>query len=374
MSTWQDLQRVADAADQRLADATENLEAALAAGRTVKETLERDLAARTTERDQARSELTRVQAAYDAYRTAHPDTPPPTPTPPAPVAARTLFGACQETGNTGAAAVGKWGTRIASRRFLTSAPWPATVAPHPDAVVDHLSFSMSAAYATTFPTDTAAHAAVTAMVRSIPPADRPRVILEAIHEGDEKVNRGAAAGYSVPQVIAAKNRFADLVWAVDRNIKVAATYTGWLFDPDNPKHPDEWGTVKADVLGVDFDGIHATKVNADGTVAYPDYADEGARIRAFLTKWGGASGHYRWWAVPEFGTSRDGKLALGADRDGTQRAAWIKAGADRFASTSFAGSPALYVAWYDYESTPGNVIVPGTPEFATWKAVIDLTR
>jgi hypothetical protein len=313
-----------------------------------------------------RSQVTELQA----YKDAHPDKvapapapePGPTPTPPAPApVVRTKFGACPpKPGDaSGNLAIAKWGPGIALRRYTSA--FPTTLAAHPKSSLDHISFSVpSAAWLVSF-ANGSYDAACTAMVKSIPAADRPRVVLELIHEGNNKVNGGN--GYTIPIVIAAKNRFYDLVKAVDKSIRVASTHTAWLFDPDSKENPDDWGPVKADVLGVDFDGIHS--------FPYPDYADELPEIRAFLLKWGGPSGYYSQWSVPEVGASRANKLTAGLDDTGAKWASWAKGYAEtwRSASATSVGA-AAFVCWYDYESTPGNEIPAGSLMFQTWADLI----
>jgi hypothetical protein len=284
--------------------------------------------------------------------------------------ARTLLGACPiKPGSfTGDVVMDKWGEGVALRRFWSTSGFPTSISKNPRAGLEHISFYLSPADTTAFPTDTTLQNACLAALRSIPVADRPKIMVEALHEGDEKVNRGTAAGWSIPQVIAAKNKFYELAKSVDPNFLVVATYTAWLFDPDNTgKNPDAWGTVKADVLGLDYDGVHS--------YPYPEYSDEVVRLKAFLTKWGGASGYYKYWTVPEFNTSRGNHLTAGVDTNGTERAAWMKQYADLFSSPSYtAVGAALAVMWYDYESSAGVVVAPGSAEFTQWKALCDASK
>jgi glycerophosphoryl diester phosphodiesterase len=307
------------------------------------------------------------------------------PSPNAPATLHTvLYGACSPApgSNGGNLAVDKWGSPLpAVRRFLNTNAWPATLDKNPDSRLDHISFASTAAYATAFPTATAEHTKIINMLNSVPAANRNKLVLEILHEADHKVNGAAGTGtYTVAQCIACKNKFYDVVKSVDSRFLVAATYTGYSFEINNTYNQDQWGPVKADILGIDLDGIHADPADVvNGVIQYPNYDSEPGVAKAFIDKW--AANGYKWVAMPEWGTSRDGwydpdgkgplpSQHIGVDTTGTQRAAWIKKYGEQWLHLPYL----LYMTFYDFESTDGNELEPGSPEFAEFTKLLTASR
>lgn len=250
----------------------------------------------------------------------------------------TLFGACpSKPGGVSLAAAQKvptkWGGRPSLRQFLGG--W-SNIAYRPSSVsIAHWSWNTL----TGMTQDTVKAALVNVLDGDV---------VEVIHEGDNKVR--SKKSITLPNLIKGKNQFYDYVKAVRPNVLVANTLTGGIlsnYTADAVAEP--YGAIKADVLGVDCDGVH----DKEPPLAIP-YEDEIAEALAFAKKFG-----YPYVAAPEFGTSRP------SWDDGTQRAAWFKKYDQQFADAGF-----LYVCVYDYDSTPGNELVPGSPEFAAHQPFI----
>ena len=254
-------------------------------------------------------------------------------------AVRTLYGACPAAGGSGQAAaqtvITKWGPGAAIRQFF---PGGFTATPnHPDgASIVHTSYKPDLAQVNTGALDDT----ITALAQATPAGD----ILEIWHEADLKVRKGTL---DKAAVIAAKNHFYDLVKAANPAVLVATTYTGWLFEPTSGLDPQEWAGVRADLLGVDLDGINVT------APPYPDWSDEIPAVKTCADQWG-----YAGWCVPELGAPRAGT----GDADGTVRAGWATACAK-------ACDGALYVAWFEYPTSP-NYELTTTAEIAAWKTLI----
>src|SRR5690606_32727525 len=130
-------------------------------------------------------------------------------------------------------------------------------------------------------------------------------VLEIWHESDKKVNDGL---YSFQDIVAAKNRFYDVVKQENPKVLVANTVTGWLTDPKSKGDVDRWGQVKADIFGIDCDGVRPTKL------PYTNYEDETARALKFIEDFDDMG--YKWFAVPEYGCPR----IIADDPDGVERA------------------------------------------------------
>ena len=256
-------------------------------------------------------------------------------------ATRTLFGACPTNpgGESLAAAqrvIDKFGPGAAVRQFRSALATPHTPA---DASIVHTSYKPDL--------DDVIAGRLDAQIRAVAKATPAGHIIEIWHEADSKVRSGSI---DKAKVIAAKNRFYDVAKDANPAALVATTYTGWLFEPKSKLDPEEWAGVKADLLGVDLDGIQSWP--------YPDYTDEIQRVIDAAKRWGVPG-----WCVPELGMD-----IQPADPDGTARADWIRKYA---ALCNDAG--ARYVAWFDYAMsaarTPGYQL--HTPaEVAAWKALI----
>lgn len=255
---------------------------------------------------------------------------------PEPEPRTTIFGA--DAAGTGSSAqpivVAKWGTDIAVRQFFTGF---AQIAPRdPSVSIVHASWKPSSVSAIT-------ESAVRAATANLLPGD----CVEVWHEADKKVRDGI---FAHAEGIARKNRFYDVVRIVRPDLLVVNTLTGWEADPNNSTtrgNIDKWAEVRADLLGLDCDGVHGWP--------YPNYDGEIATAKAFLAKFPA----YKGWCVPEFGTSRNATN----DADGRTRAMWALGYAEKFA-----GAGAEYVCLYEYESTVGNAFTTAA-ELSAWRAV-----
>lgn len=257
-----------------------------------------------------------------------------------PAESRTLFGACPEKpGGTSLAAaqgvVDKWGKGAAVRQFLGGV---GTVAQRPvDAGIVHISWKE-------FNQSRITEASVTRACANLLAGD----CVEVIHESDNDGLTGA----DLTKRIALKSYFYDTVKAVRPDLLVVNTVTGWLMDPKSGKDPSPWGQVKADVLGIDCDGIRPTKL------PYTNYEDETTAALAFVEKY--KANGYRYVAVPEFGCPRIPAL----DPDGKIRAEYHAHYADLWTSSGF-----LYVTLYEYDSSPHYSLT--TPaEIDQWRSLV----
>lgn len=292
--------------------------------------VERDaLASTLAQRDDTITQLRARIAELEERPAPAPD---PDPEPPA----GTVFGA-DATGTTAAAqarVIDKWGSGIAVRQFFTAF---SQVAPRDSRIgVVHASWKPTSVSAIT---ETAVRAACANL--------RAGDVVEVWHESDKKVRDGL---YTHSEALARKNRFYEIVKAVRPDLLVANTLTGWEAEPGNSAtrgNIDKWAEVRADLLGLDCDGIHG--------YPYPNYDGEIATARAFLAKFPA----YKGWCVPEFGTSRD----AANDASGQVRATWATSYGKKFAAAG-----AAYVCLYEYESTPGNAFSTAA-ELSAWRTL-----
>jgi hypothetical protein len=185
---------------------------------------------------------------------------------------------------------------------------------------------------------------IAAAAKATPAGD----VLELVHEADNKV-RGGSITYAT--VKAAKNHFYDKVKAAKPSVLVANTVTGWLADPKSGLDVTQWGAIKADVFGIDNDGIHPS------VLPYTNYDDEIATAVKFVSTY--KANGYRYWAVPEFGCPR-----ISTDTGGVARAKWMSAYGAKYKS-----SGALYADAYEYNSTANNELTT-TAEVSAWKALV----
>lgn len=254
---------------------------------------------------------------------------------------RTLFGACPEKpgGESLAAAlrvVEKWGDGAAVRQFKG-----ALTPPSADSRFGlvHTSYKPQIADVIAGRLDN--------QIRAVAEATPAGHVLEVWHEADKKVTDGVA---SYADLVAAKNRFYDVVKSVRPDVLVANTVTGWLTDPKSKGDVDRWGAVRADVFGIDCDGVRPTRL------PYTNYEDETATALAFIDRHG-----YDWFAVPEFGCPR----IPDADPDGTTRADYHQHYADLWSQTD----RCLFVCLYEYDSSP-NYSLTTPAEINQWRSLI----
>ncbi len=187
-------------------------------------------------------------------------------------------------------------------------------------------------------------AQIAAAAKATPAGDS----IEIVHEADKKITDGNTTW---PVVLAAKNHFYDVAKAANPNVLIANTVTGWTAEPTSGRDFERWGQVKADIVGIDCDGVNPA------TGAYPSYDAEIAAAVAFV-KAHAASG-YRSWAVPEFTAGRQA-----ADTDGSKRIAWFQDVAAKFTANG-----ARYVDYFDYNNTP-NEALELPDEIAAWKTFV----
>lgn len=272
--------------------------------------------------DTLETRLEALQAKYDALAAGQPTT------------QRTFFGACPQKGGTSLAAaqtvIDKWGKGAAVRQFHATG-----VAPRPkDAGIMHASWKPSAAQIT--------DDWVTKVCANLLAGD----CVEVWHEADSKVRKGQLQR---ADVVARKNAFHDAVKRVRPDLRVVNTLTAWLFEPSAKLDPESWvADVRADVVGIDCDGIRPTKL------PYTNYEAETAKVLELIAKYG-----IPWAAVPEFGCPRLPAL----DPDGKIRAEYD----DHYAGLWSGSGKFLYVTLYEYNSSP-NYSLETAAEKSGWAA------
>ncbi len=187
--------------------------------------------------------------------------------------------------------------------------------------------------------------AITAAALAANPGD----VLEWTHEFDKKVRDGnvpLAAG------IQAKNHFYDVVKAANPQVLVATTYTWGLFawwqSGDNPNN---YSTVKADLLGVDYDG----GVSYNTQDGYPDFTDTMDRVATW------AAGKYDRLCVPEFGCPRD----TTHDPNASILNAWLQSYLNLFESYGYE-----YVCYYDYNPDANQSSLDQTSSISLWRNAV----
>lgn len=285
------------------------------------------------------SERLEVLVAELRARIAELERPEPEPEP-EPEVAVTKFGACPEKpGGTSLAAqakvIAKWGRGAAIRVFCSGLG--TAEARHPDAGIIHYSFKEF----------DRADVTDKAKVRETCKNMRAGDVVEVIHESD---NDGLDAK-GVADRIEHKNLFFDTVKEVRPDLLVAHTMTGWIFEPKSKLNPFVWaGKVKADVLGMDCDGIRPEKL------PYTDYMDETRRMLEIVND---PANGYRFFAVPEFGCPRIPTL----DPDGKIRAAYH----DHYALEWRSSRKCLFVTLYEYDSSP-NYSLTTELEKSGWRS------
>ena len=172
--------------------------------------------------------------------------------------------------------------------------------------------------------------------------------IELVHEADKKIADGITTW---PVVLAAKNHFHDVAKAANPDVLIVNTVTGWTADPMSGRNFEQWAEIRADIIGIDCDGINPA------TGAYPDYDAEIAAAVDFVENH--AANGYDHWAVPEFTAGRQA-----TDTDGSKRAAWLIEMANKFRDNG-----ALYVDFFDYNNTPREALeMP--KEIAAWRSFV----
>lgn len=258
----------------------------------------------------------------------------------------TRFGASPMRNATGPSVVTKFGAGASVRMFSQSIAAPT----HPvGASTVHTSFALLRYGVSRDQAmrDVAAgkyDAQIAAAAKGTPAGDS----IEIVHEADKKITDGNTTW---PVVLAAKNHFYNVAKAANPKVLIVNTVTGWTAEPASGRNFQQWGQIKADIIGIDCDGINPA------TGAYPNYDAEIAAAVTFV-RTHGATG-YKHWAVPEFTAGRQA-----TDVDGSKRAAWMTELAHRFRENG-----ALYVDYFDYNNTPKEALeMP--KEIAAWRAFV----
>lgn len=257
----------------------------------------------------------------------------------------TLFGSCPvypggESVNAARTVTTKWGDNAAVRQFKGDFSAPNQVGS-----ITHTSYKPNI--------DDLLAGRLDAEIATVVNGARDGDVLEVWHEADKKVTDGVD---TYARLVAAKNYFYDKVKAINPEVLVANTVTGWLFEPTRNPAPDwrRWGAVKADIIGVDCDGIHPTKL------PYTDYTGETERARAFIQEF--AANGYRFYAVPEYGSNR-----IPGDTDGVDRAKAYTRHGEMWAADPLC----LFVTAYEYDPSSSYTYRLTTPaEIAAWKSLI----
>jgi hypothetical protein len=126
-----------------------------------------------------------------------------------------------------------------------------------------------------------------------------------------------------------------------------------LVESNSGKDWRRWGEVKADIFGIDCDGVRPTRL------PYTNYESETETALLFLEEF--AHNGYKWFAVPEFGCPR----IPSADPDGSIRAGWHEFYNNLWAKTG----KCRFVTLYEYNllSDYYNLTTPAEIEqFRAW--------
>lgn len=255
---------------------------------------------------------------------------------------KTQFGACPN--KAGKDAVAKWGAGAVVRIFKTAI---APITRPAGASRVHVSYGIVSGNRDAALIDLAAgkyDTQITAAAKGTMAGD----VLEIIHEADKKITDGVATW---GPVLAAKNHFYDVVKKANPDVLVANTVTGWLADPKSGNDFQRWGQIKADIIGIDCDGVNPK------ALPYPNYDGEIAAAVAFVKKY--AANGYKYWSVPEFCATR-----MPVDPQSVERVKWMVTVTDKFKADK-----ALYVAWYDYDMSVGNELTL-TNEINAWSTLV----
>lgn len=265
-----------------------------------------------------------------------------------PVAAKMGVGACPanpggESLNAALSVANKYADGVVVRQFMGSIKTP-NVSPRLSTV--HTSYNLASN-----PYDQVLAGNLDAAITAAALAARPGDILEWTHEFDKKVRDG-----NVPLAggIQAKNHFYDVVKAANPEVLVATTYTWGLFASwhnNNLDTPDDYKDIKADILGIDYDG----GVTYNTSTGYPNFTDTMNRVRTWAT------GKYSRLAVPEFGCPRSDTL----DTDGAILASWLQQSLTRFASYGYE-----YVCYYDYNLNSDYSSLDKPASIAVWRDAV----
>lgn len=256
----------------------------------------------------------------------------------------TIYGSCPAAGGTSLAAaqsvVTKWGSGVAIRQFLGGLQQPNFPT---GCKLMHVSFNTTIPVAGLIAGDY--DDAIGAWAEAVVIPDGVILCAEWMHEMDSKYRKGQI---SLADGIAGKSRFYDAVKAVRSDIKIVATYTGWLFEALDPT---PYSAVKADWLGIDLDGVDA---NSGGV--YPPWNTSMGNIQTWTDRMG-----YFGWCVPEFGSPRHS-----TDPTGANRGAWMQVMADRCYERG-----SQYVAAFEYPTGGADFNLTTAAELAAWQTVCD---
>lgn len=255
----------------------------------------------------------------------------------------TMYGACPQSGGSTLTAARtvtrKWGGGAAERQFLDT-----QIAQRPDDVSTMFwSWSYRASLA-----QISDPAWVESRLVNAKPGDR----VAHVHEGDLKVKRGTL---TFAQLVERQTKWFENVTAVRPDLVVVNVLTGGSLADYGKGAWRQYGQIPAHELGADLDGVHDKTAPLD-----IPYVDEIINVAAFLDEFAGDGLYELGWGVPEIGTSRPTY-----DMTGEQRAAWLQA-----LGVLMRSMGANYALLYDYESTKGNVLTPGSPEFAVWESFV----
>lgn len=305
-------------------------------------------ASRQDEVDVVRQSLTRtqeqLQAALARIDELTKTAPTPTPTPP-PTKTGTRFGACVLT--TAAAVPSKYGKGASIRVFYDKPagqlPWPTA----PAGTLLHVSYKMAG--------KTYTDAQIDAMLTKA----RGHLIT-VNHEPDND-------GWTATQIAAWKalnNRVYDRNVTLGRPARIVPTFTGdfWSNHTTDAER-DVWlKDLKADLYGLDFDGVHDNQTSKPADLVYRvgksevTNADEIAALKRAMSKYGVPG-----FCVPEFGTSR-----RPWDTDGAGRTKWLRNNAQRFID---AGAEAVH--WYDEQANgKDDRILDPSPEIDAMRTLV----
>lgn len=266
---------------------------------------------------------------------------------PIPTPTGTLVGACPTVGTPSSSVISKFGTG-ASVRVFNPDGFASAVSRPTGASKVHVSWKPTIG-------STITDTQIVTAFANLWDGD----LVEVWHESDVKYRKGD----DLASMLAMKNQFHDRVVALRDAGRIAHvltvnTWSGWSVDSTSTVNPANLH-ARADVLGVDMDGIPAN----DNFYPFAE-RQMGAKFVAAYR-----AGGYTGWTVPEFSMP-----AVASDPTNQKRIAWFQSEVARISEgVPASGIPApLMIAWFDTDgSTILNTALSTSNEIAAWSAAVD---
>jgi hypothetical protein len=208
----------------------------------------------------------------------------------------------------------------------------------------------------TFPSDTAAQAAFSRFLDTIPAGHQTVVV--AWHEPEDNIRRGE---FTLAQWGAMNNKVGQIIRSKHRpELRHGICLMGpWTFDSRSPYYRYAWRSVLdfslVDVVGIDPYKFHSTDPPLERMLTVPNYGTGGTNPSAMqtLVSWGKPVALMEWGVVRTDVTSGQSITDTARARWISDGHAWMKAWNDR---DSIRIEAALY---FDLDVTSGNSVLSG---------------